>query len=58
MLIELKQAISLMQEARIKLELEQLLSLPVDIISYRLGDDLAPFYLIARLKAVPLEDVA
>jgi predicted nucleotidyltransferase len=54
LLIESNQAISLIQQAKIKLELEHSLFLSVDVISYGLADDMVPFHRIARAQAVSL----
>jgi predicted nucleotidyltransferase len=54
-LIETDTLLTLIERARIKMELESLLNLPVDIISQARNTAPTPFHSIARAGAVKLE---
>ena len=54
-LVEADAALSLIQRARIKIELESRLGLPVDIISHVRNVAPTPFQIIARADAIRLE---
>jgi predicted nucleotidyltransferase len=53
--VEADAALSLIQRARIKMELESRLGLPVDIIAHVRNAALTPFQIIARADAARLE---
>lgn len=52
--IESPHHVSLMQRAALKLELEQTLSLPVDLLVSRRGQPLSPFQALAKADALPI----
>lgn len=55
LLIETSTPLALVERARIKMELESLVSLPVDIVSQVRNSASTPFQRIARANAVRLE---
>jgi len=55
LLIEAEEAISLLDRARIKMTLEKVLCLPVDIVSKTHSDQGTPFQRIAQASAIRLE---
>ncbi|RKT45755.1 nucleotidyltransferase family protein [Thiocapsa rosea] len=55
LLIETTQGLTLLERARLKLELEEGLGLPVDVISRARNAEPTPFQRIARASAVRLE---
>jgi predicted nucleotidyltransferase len=55
LLIETPQGLTLLERARLKLELEERLGLPVDVISQARDAEPTPFQRIARAAAVRLE---
>jgi len=58
LLIEMDHPLTLIERARIKMHLEQKLSLPVDIIAQNRSDAPTPFYRIAQSQAILLEATA
>jgi len=54
LIVETDERISLLQQACIKMTLEQLLMLPVDVITLQRGAPLTPFQQIAIQHGVPL----
>jgi predicted nucleotidyltransferase len=55
LLLETDTPLSLLDRARIKMELETRLGLPFDIVSYVSNQPRTPFQTIARAQAMPLE---
>ncbi|UHD17689.1 nucleotidyltransferase family protein [Thiocapsa bogorovii] len=55
LLIETPQGLMLLERARLKLELEERLGLPVDVISHARDEEPTPFRRIVRAAAVRLE---
>ncbi|CAA9891199.1 DNA polymerase beta [Candidatus Methylobacter favarea] len=55
-LVENEKRLSLLERAHIKMELENLLSLPVDVVAIERGAQTTAFQRIAMAKAINLED--
>lgn len=56
MVIEVDQRLSRLDRGRIKMELEQALGLPVDVLVHVRGTELTPFQTIAHAHAERLEE--
>jgi predicted nucleotidyltransferase len=55
-LVENEKRLSLLERARIKMDLENLLSLPVDVVAIERGAQPTAFQRIAMAKAINLEE--
>ena len=56
LLVETEEKIPRLDHARMKMELEQLLGLPVDVLVHARGTEASPFVELARLKGRVLGD--
>lgn len=54
LLVETDEKVPRIKHARMKMELEQLLGLPVDVLVHARGTEASPFVELARLKGRPI----